>query len=238
MRHQMLCLAATLSLDACNNTNFKGSSAATPSPAVASSNPSPKATTPKTPAVDPAVETAQVQKTIPGCGTGGVTRAQLLTPTMDMNDAAAHLDYAISRVDCNGVAEALTADKILFDMDSYGMNDNISISILGDGDVETATGNLTRLDGTDLFGHVGLDWAHYETDSVVAIQGVKTSLKIRIHMNGQTLSPRIMPTPAPAVDAAVPIPTYLQFGSALPVTVSVGVIHTSPGPAANLGTSL
>jgi hypothetical protein len=214
---KILSLFTVVALVACGKTSFSGAGKTNPQPVIASKPVPPTAPVP--PVVTPKP---------PGCGHDGMTQAKLLTPTLDVKDVNAHLDYEVSRVDCDGVVQPFSADKILFDMDSYGMNETLAFSILGDGGVEITRGNLVRRSGSDLFGHTGTGWGYYETQKMIEAQGSKPSVTLRLRIAGQNLAPRIGSTAA--ANGSVAIPSFLRFGAALPVMVDVTVLHAAPVP--------
>lgn len=238
MLNQRLLLVASLALAACNNSSFTGSSGTTPpKPAVKpqsadaakpalGANPSMPAA--PNPSVKPGATPSDVVIP-PDCGDAGATQARLLTPTIDVEAADAHLEYEIYRTDCDGVVQVFAADKILFDLDAWGAYTDIDATITQEGSTPLPT-KMKLTIGSDLFGHTGDSWAHQETTEKVEVKGAAKSVRLRIDLAGRNLSPREMPTGGPAADGSVPIPTYLRFGDATPIQVDVKALNPGTEP--------
>lgn len=161
------------------------------------------------------------------CGPDGATQARLLTPAMDLATPGAFIQYEVFRTDCQGKVQMLTAEKIWFDLDAYGIDQDVSY-IIGPQNQPGAQGILRRLEGTDLFGHSGPMWAHYETDRAITAGGTSSSVLLTIRLGGMAIAPRLQKTGRTA--GSVSIPSFLRFGRALPVTKDVDVIHATQLP--------
>ena len=150
------------------------------------------------------------------CGAAGLTRALLLTPTVQNAKPGNYLEYQLSVNDCNGNPLPLTADKILFD---------INVNINGSGakaplyytvkaNDNAVSGILQNVKGSDLFGRTGANFFHFETDKPVILATKENAVILHIELGGQLMVP--LPDASGNVSPNQ-LTTYLRFGNASPV---------------------
>ncbi|MBM4250709.1 MAG: hypothetical protein FJ146_01930 [Deltaproteobacteria bacterium] len=145
------------------------------------------------------------------CGPAGTTKAELLTPTLANGSPGNYLEYEIALVDCEGKARPLTANRILFDVDARfsGPRVNAPLSYSVSLGSETVSGELTNIQGSDLFGRSGANLFHYATENKIDFGTKFNSLRLRIDLAGHQLKSTTGGTAGPN-DVA----TYLRFGDA------------------------
>ncbi len=164
----------------------------------------------------------------PGCTDSGITHVELLTPVLDLANPNRFVDYRISRTDCQGQAKQFAAERIWFDMDVYGLNHDLQYAVLENG-VALMPKRLQQVNGSDLFGHTGPEWGHFETDEAFSLHSHQSAIHLRVFLGNGALIPRLA-GPNADYNARIPTPTFLRFGNALPATRNVDVIHVQVPP--------
>jgi hypothetical protein len=152
----------------------------------------------------------------PNCSATGATQATLVTTQISNNTPGSFIEYKVFRTDCQGNVVPLGPEKISFDLDATvrGLTP-IPYALSSNGGVQT--GSMNDIVGADLFGNAGPNFAHSETDQLVAIQGTSaTTVVLRV----------AVPIPlVPRTGSVNMLATYLRFGDAAPVTKAVQLIN-------------
>jgi len=231
------CLAAVVLVFGCSSSNFSSSTAksATPAPATA---PAPTANAlPQgggTPAgSDPPAATSPgaegaphaASPTPPNCGANGVTKATLLTSTVQNNTPGNYIEYKLTVTDCMGKQIPFTAATVSFDIGAaIGMQQNLAYTITDAGNAaNTMTGTLINIPGHDLFGNSGSNYYHYQTDKPVAFAAQANAIIVRVKLNGMSMVPY-------GTNSAAIMNTYLAFGATAPVTAPVTLTGSPAAP--------
>jgi hypothetical protein len=155
------------------------------------------------------------------CTSAGVTQAQLLTSQLTDGDPSATLQYDLSLTDCQGNAQTISADSVLFDFD--GRSDGVAALdfSITDGAQINYTGKLQVILDSDLFGNTGSNYQHYKSDNPFKLQTAAPKLHVTVSI-GETGV--ISPLDPNASADTFPLATYLELGQAAPVQKNVTVV--------------
>ena len=166
------------------------------------------------------------------CTSAGKTEAKLLTSEVINGDPDNELKYEITLTDCDGKPKGLEAKYLLFDikalLKTYNRQDT------GEADVYTFSykienedelnGDLTEKIGQDLFGQDGPEKLHWRSTGDFNFPKSDTSFIMTVSLNGLISFPEDGPSgfiKASDLQDEFMIDTYLRFGRALPVRVTV-----------------
>ncbi len=166
------------------------------------------------------------------CTSAGKTEAKLLTSEVINGDPNNELKYEITLTDCDGNPKGLEAQYLLFDikalLKTYNRQDT------GEADVYTFSykiesedelnGDLTEKVGQDLFGQDGPQKLHWRSTGEFTFPKSDTSFIMTVSLNGLISFPEDGPKgfiEASQLQDEFMIDTYLRFGRALPVRVTV-----------------
>ncbi len=152
------------------------------------------------------------------CDESGVTQADLLTKELPNYVPGNFAEYLIYLTDCNGKVQPLTSELMAFDVDAtggaIGKGLALNFQITDDKAVkELAHGTLAEIPGTDLFGHSGTIYFHYESATPISVDAGAKSFRLRVGIPDACCAATGAADPA----ADQLIATYLRFGKAAPV---------------------
>jgi hypothetical protein len=154
-----------------------------------------------------------------------VTKATLLTSTVQNNTPGNYIEYKLTVTDCMGKQIPFTAATVSFDIGAaIGMQQNLAYTITDAGNAaNTMTGTLINIPGHDLFGNSGSNYYHYQTDKPVAFAAQANAIIVRVKLNGMSMVPY-------GTNSAAIMNTYLAFGATAPVTAPVTLTGSPAAP--------
>jgi len=162
---------------------------------------------------------------VPGkCTDAGTTVAKLLTTSGITNGASNQfLEYELSMEDCEGVVTPITARVILFDLDAESESPRpLPYQVKSQDGLMLSSGVLQTINGSDLFGVIGLNRFHHRTNNNIDVPSAHRKIKLSIDLSntvhqpmgsGDTVSPQAL------------ISTFLRFGDAAPVKMPVPFVN-------------
>ena len=176
------------------------------------------------------------------CAAAGATQAELVSKTIANGTAGSFVEYRVFRTDCQGALMALGEGALSFDFDAHATAQEPALPFTVTIGGATLRGQMNHLVGSDLFGHVGNTWGHYETDRRLELKDA-TSFRLRIELLGRAFrEPATKGAPAGApTPLLLAMPTYLRFADAVTIqrvvptpaaarAASAGSAASRPGP--------
>lgn len=210
-----------LQLTSCNSNNFAGDGG--------------KESPPAPPKNGDVIPSPQPQPTTPTSCVPGKTVISVTakTPSVDQYLADAKIVYEMTIEDCPGTTPEAKANIIQFDVDAQvsdvtnGVASNtrshaLPYKIVVSGNPNPLTGVLNQIDGRDLFGKSGPEYAYYAANNLVSFSATQRRATVEV-----SISPIRIIQPYGEVQNSssntMVINTFFKFGDSAAVTVPVNV---------------